>query len=60
MIEGVDYTINEEGLMVLTEKFLRERGYCCGCGCVNCPYREKSEERRAESESEEREKSRKN
>ena len=37
-IEGIDYYINEEGLMVLTEKYLRERGYCCGNGCKHCPY----------------------
>lgn len=29
----------ENGLMVLTEAFLRARGYCCGNGCRHCPYR---------------------
>ena len=24
--------------MVFTEKFLRERGYCCESGCRHCPY----------------------
>ncbi|MFL5809468.1 MAG: DUF5522 domain-containing protein [Flavisolibacter sp.] len=24
--------------MVLTESYLKERGYCCGNGCVHCPY----------------------
>ena len=37
-IEGVDYYVNEDGLVVLTEKYLRERGYCCGNGCKHCPY----------------------
>ena len=37
-IEGIHYYINEEGLMVLTEKYLLERGYCCGNGCKHCPY----------------------
>ena len=37
-IEGKHYYINEEGLMVLTEKYLLERGYCCGNGCKHCPY----------------------
>jgi Family of unknown function (DUF5522) len=37
-IEGVDYYLNEEGLLVLTAKYLLERGYCCGNGCVHCPY----------------------
>ena len=37
-IEGVDYYVNENGLVVLTEKYLREKGYCCGTGCKHCPY----------------------
>jgi hypothetical protein len=37
LVEGVDYYF-EEGLMVLTEHFLRKRGYCCGSGCRHCPY----------------------
>lgn len=37
LIEGVDYYV-EAGLMVLTEKFLKDRGYCCGNGCRHCPY----------------------
>lgn len=28
----------EDGLMVLTERYLRRRGYCCGNGCRHCPY----------------------
>jgi hypothetical protein len=35
--EGVDYYF-ENGLMVLTEHFLKKRGYCCGNGCRHCPY----------------------
>ncbi len=37
-MEGIHYYINEEGLMVLTEKYHLERGYCCGNGCRHCPY----------------------
>jgi len=37
-IEGIHYYFNEKGLVVLTEKYLRERGYCCGNGCKHCPY----------------------
>ncbi|WP_071836979.1 DUF5522 domain-containing protein [Terrimonas ferruginea] len=37
-IEGVHYYINEEGLFVLTERYHLERGYCCGKGCLHCPY----------------------
>jgi 23S rRNA (cytidine1920-2'-O)/16S rRNA (cytidine1409-2'-O)-methyltransferase len=35
--EGVDFYF-EDGLMVLTEDFLRRRGSCCGSGCRHCPY----------------------
>jgi hypothetical protein len=36
-VEGLDFYF-EGGLMVLTERFLRNRGYCCGSGCRHCPY----------------------
>ena len=26
------------GLIVFTEAYLLQRGYCCGCGCLHCPY----------------------
>lgn len=38
LIEGIHYYVNELGLVVLTEKYLLERGYCCGNGCRHCPY----------------------
>ena len=38
LIEGVDFYYNEQGLMVLMEKYHLERGYCCGNGCRHCPY----------------------
>jgi hypothetical protein len=37
-IEGEDFYVNESGLVVLTAKYLLERGYCCGNGCQHCPY----------------------
>jgi hypothetical protein len=37
LVEGEDYYF-EGGLMVLTSKFLLERGFCCGSGCRHCPY----------------------
>lgn len=37
-IEGIHYYFNESGLVVLTEKYHLERGYCCGNGCRHCPY----------------------
>jgi len=36
--EGLDYYFNEEGKMVLTARYLLNRGYCCGNGCRHCPY----------------------
>lgn len=36
--EGLDYYYNEEGMMVLTAHYLKNRGYCCGNGCKNCPF----------------------
>ena len=38
LIEGIDYYINDDGYYVLTEKYHREKGYCCGLGCLHCPY----------------------
>lgn len=37
LVEGVDYYF-ENGLMVFTEYYLRERGSCCTNGCRHCPY----------------------
>ncbi|RZM18889.1 MAG: hypothetical protein EOO88_39570 [Pedobacter sp.] len=42
LIEGIDYYLNEEGLMVLTKKFHLDRGYCCGKGCLHCPFQYES------------------
>ncbi|HEY6975395.1 MAG TPA: DUF5522 domain-containing protein [Chitinophagaceae bacterium] len=38
LVENIDFYFNENGLMVLTESYLKERGYCCGSGCLHCPY----------------------
>lgn len=27
-----------DGLVVFTAAYLLQRGYCCGNGCLNCPY----------------------
>jgi hypothetical protein len=37
LVEGEDFYL-EGPYMVFTEKFLRERGYCCESGCRHCPY----------------------
>jgi hypothetical protein len=36
--EGIDYTILADGRLVFTAKYLLDRGFCCGNGCLNCPY----------------------
>lgn len=36
-VEGEDFYF-DGGLMVLTAKYLSERGFCCGSGCRHCPY----------------------
>lgn len=36
-VEGVDYYF-ENGLMILTARFLLKRGYCCRNDCRNCPF----------------------
>jgi hypothetical protein len=38
LIEGTHYYINEEGYIVLTSLFHLEKGFCCGMGCLHCPY----------------------
>lgn len=38
LTEGIHYYINDEGWVVLTEKYHLERGYCCGNGCLHCPF----------------------
>jgi hypothetical protein len=37
LIEGIDFYY-EGPFLVFTEKFLRDRGYCCESGCRHCPY----------------------
>ena len=36
-VEGIDFYF-EDGLMVLTRRYLLNRGYCCENGCRHCPY----------------------
>ena len=39
LIEGEDYYFNEQGYIVLTEKYHLQKGSCCGNGCRHCPYK---------------------
>ncbi|HMW67257.1 MAG: hypothetical protein BWZ05_01436 [Bacteroidetes bacterium ADurb.BinA245] len=38
LIENIHYYINEEGLFVFSAQYHLEKGYCCGNGCLHCPY----------------------
>ena len=42
LIEGEDYYLNEDGLMVLTSSYHLRKGKCCGNGCLHCPYEYKN------------------
>ncbi len=37
LIEGIDFYF-ENGNMVFTEKYHKDRGYCCESDCRHCPY----------------------
>lgn len=41
LVEGSDFTLDPRGFRILTRKYLTARGYCCGNGCLNCPYHPK-------------------
>jgi hypothetical protein len=38
LVEQIDYYFTEEGMMVFTENYHLERGFCCGNGCRHCPF----------------------
>ena len=39
MINEIPEGFEAEGnTLVATREFLLRRGYCCQCGCRNCPY----------------------
>lgn len=38
LTEGEDYTVLKDGRLVFTRSYLLRRGFCCGNGCLNCPY----------------------
>ncbi len=42
LFEDDEFYVNENGLYVFTAAYLLERGYCCGNGCVHCPYEYKN------------------
>lgn len=38
-IEGIHFYYNKDNFIVFTEKYHLQRGYCCGSGCLHCPYK---------------------
>jgi hypothetical protein len=44
LVEGEDF-YREGEFIVFTEKYLRDRGYCCESGCRHCPYGFRREQR---------------
>lgn len=38
LVESKDFYY-ENGYMVMTSAYLKERGYCCGSGCRHCPWK---------------------
>jgi hypothetical protein len=36
--ENEDYYILPDGRLVFSASYLESRGYCCGNGCLNCPF----------------------
>ena len=49
-IEGIHFYFDESGLMVLTEKYLLERGFCCGNECRHCPFDHENVDKKARKE----------
>jgi len=44
LVPGEDYVM-EGPYMVFTAAYHLKRGYCCGNGCKNCPYKNAGEGR---------------
>ena len=40
-IQNVDYYL-EDGRIIFTEKYLKQKGSCCGGVCRHCPYTERA------------------
>jgi hypothetical protein len=36
-IKDIDYYL-EDGFVIFTESYLKEKGECCGNNCRHCPY----------------------
>jgi hypothetical protein len=38
LVEGKDFYYDKDGYMVFTEHYHLEKGFCCGHGCLHCPF----------------------
>ena len=38
LFDDDEFYINDGGLYVFTAEYLLKRGYCCGNGCLHCPF----------------------
>jgi hypothetical protein len=38
LFDDDEFYVNDSGLFVFTADYLLKRGYCCGNGCLHCPY----------------------
>jgi hypothetical protein len=38
MEQNDDFYILPDGRLVFTAKYHLKRGYCCGSGCMHCPF----------------------
>ena len=38
LVEGEDYYLDEQGMLIFTRQYHKNRGYCCGMGCRHCPF----------------------
>ena len=48
--EGTDYYFDEKGLLVFTENYHLNRGYCCNSGCRHCPFKKEQLPEKPQSE----------
>lgn len=44
--KNIDYIIDEQGRVVFTREYHVRRGFCCGNGCMHCPYGRKKGSRK--------------
>ncbi len=42
LFDDDEFYVNDAGLYVFTAEFLLKRGYCCGNGCLHCPFEYKN------------------